>query len=258
MSILENRIYYVNSENRVAGTPSNFTYHIDIPDGSRYDSACILSMTIPRSYYLVRDGQNQVTLTLDGVANLITVPAGNYNALNFATAFIALLNAVSSNVFTMTFSSTTGKYTYGYTGSAVVVSFDLVSPSRLGHQLGFDEVSTNTFVGNSLVSQNVVDFISTSTLFLHSDLVQDQTTILQEIYSDNSLPFSNLVYNCRDPTMYSKDLSTNTSSTFYFSLTDEHNLEVDLNGHDILFTLLLYRKENLTELIKKALSIISS
>ncbi|MDR3558285.1 MAG: hypothetical protein P4L61_02010, partial [Candidatus Pacebacteria bacterium] len=176
MSILENRIYYVDSEKRIDGTSSNFTYHLDIPDGSRYDSACVLSMTIPRSYYLIRDGQNQVTLTLDGTDFVLTVPKGNYNVLNFATTFTELLNGVSTNVFTMAFNSITGKYTYTVTGTAAIIAFNLVSPSRLGHQLGFDEVSQNTFVAGSLESKNVVDFISTSTLFLHSDLVQDQST----------------------------------------------------------------------------------
>ena len=251
MSILDNRIYYVNSEYRLSGSSSNFTYALEIPNGSRFDSACVLSMTIPRSYYLIRAGQNKLTLRIDGTPYVVTVPAGNYTALNFITTLIPLLNAVSANVFTMVFNGITGKYQYSYTGSATVVEFELSDPSRLGHQMGFDEVSTSTFVANNLTSANVVDFVSTSTLFLHSDMVNDQTSILQEVYSDNSVPFSNLVYNCKFPTMYSKLIKSANSSTFSFSLQDEHDLEVDLNGHDIIFTLLLYRKENLSKTLAK-------
>jgi hypothetical protein len=252
MSILTNRIYYIDTEDRLSGTPSNFTYQLEMPANSRFDTACVLSMTIPRSYYLIREGQNRLTLTIDGVASSITIPKGNYNVLNFITTMTTLMNAISPG-FSMTFVGITGKYLYRYTGSASALSFTLENPSRLGHQMGFSEVSVSNFIDGILNSTNVVDFISTSTLFLHSDLVSDQSSILQEVYSDNSIPFSNLVYSCRDASMYSKVLSTNTTSTFRFSLTDEHDLEVDLNGHEILITLLLYRKENLTELIKKAL-----
>ena len=246
MSIMANRIYYVDTETRLSGSPSNFTYHFDIPDGARYDTACVLSMTIPRSYYLIREGQNSLTLDLEGVQHLITIPKGNYNVRNFATCLIPLLNAVSAATFAMSFNDITGKYLY--TGPAA--SFIFSDPSRIGHQMGFDEVGTYAFVNGKLDSANVVDFVSTSTLFLHSDLVEDQTSVLQEVYSDNSIPFSNLVYSCKFPGMYSKSIKSGTSSTFNFSLTDEHNLEVDLNGHQILITLLLYRKENLSKLMQ--------
>ncbi|MDR3571314.1 MAG: hypothetical protein P4L81_03900 [Candidatus Pacebacteria bacterium] len=248
MSILANRIYYIDSEKRLAGTPSNFTYHLDIPDGANYDTACVLSMTIPRSYYLIRQGQNMVTLLVDGMPNVITVPKGNYNVRTFMSTLLPLLNAVLPG-FTMTFNDITGKYNYTTTSTSVL-AFQFIDPSRLGLQMGFDEVGTFTFASKTLDSQNVVDFVSTSTLFLHSDLVEDQTSILQEVYSDNTSPYSNLVYNCRFPGMYSKAMKIGNSGTINFSLTDEHDLEVNVNGHQILFTLLLYRKENLSKLIK--------
>ena len=116
--------------------------------------------------------------------------------------------------------------------------------------MGFDQGSVNSFVAGTLVSANVLDFVSTSTLFLHSDMVEDSTSILQEIYADNTTPFSNLVYNCKFPGMYSKKMQAVNSGVFNFSLTDENNLEVNLNGHDICVTLLLYRKEDLTRLFK--------
>lgn len=252
MSILNNRIFYIDSEKRLSGTPSNFTYWLDIPDDSRFDTACVLNMTIPRSYYLIRAGQNRFTLRIGEEAYELSVRPGNYNVRNFISTLLPMLNQYAT--FTMTFDEIVGKYTYGTTSTDV--SFIFSDPSRLGHQMGFDEVSTNTFVDSSLVSANVVDFVSTSTLFLHSDLVSDRTSILQEIYSDNSVPYSNLVYSCKFPSMYSKSLQTNSSSTFTFSLQDEHDLDVDLNGHELLFTLLLYRKEDMPKLMKSIVQIL--
>ena len=245
---------YVDSEERISGTSSNFSYAIDIPDGAKYDTCCVLSMIIPRSYYLIRSGQNRAVITIDGVEYPFEVSPGNYNANNFAEALLAILNGIAPASFTIAFSTITGKYTYKYTGPATVV-FDFEDPSRLGHQMGFDEVSVNQFHQQNgtavLSSKNVVNFVSTSTLFLHSDIVNDGTDILQEVYAENSIPFSNLVYNCKVPGLYAKKLRNNTSSLFNFSLCDEHDKEVDLNGHEICVTLILYRREDLTKTFQK-------
>jgi len=258
MTARASKLIYLDSEERISGTSSNFSHLIDIPDGMKYDTCCVLSMTIPRSYYLVRSGQNKAILTLDGEDHPFEIPPGNYNADNFAEVLLTILNtAAGMPAFTITFSTVTGKYTYAYSGLGTA-SFVLRDPSRLGHQMGFDEVSENHFVVtpgmpgvSSLTSKNVVNFVSTSTLFLHSDMVDDGTDILQEVYADNSIPFSNLVYNCRVPGMYAKSLRNNTSSMFNFSLCDEHDKEVDLNGHDICITLIMYRKEDLTKTFQK-------
>jgi len=259
MSVRASHLVYLDSEERISGSASNFLYQINIPDGLKVDTCCVLSMTIPRSYYLIRSGQNKAILILGGeggaspVEHAFEIPPGNYNADNFSETLLAILNGIASPApgtppaFTITFDTITGKYTYGYSGPGAV-AFKFEDPSRLGHQMGFDEVSVNSFVATGspatmlLTSANVVNFVSTSTLFLHSDIVDDSTSILQEVYADNSVPFSNLVYNCRVPGMYSKKMKNTRSSAFSFSLCDEHDKEVDLNGHDICVTLLLYQK----------------
>lgn len=236
----ESRIYYINSEKRTSGTSSRFSYALDIPDQSSFNRCCVLQMIIPRSYYLVRVNQNMVTLRIDSTDYLISVPLGNYSATSFTSVLLTLLNAVSSNVFSMSLSYITGKFTYSYVGSATTVSFVFTAPS-LADQMGFSPISTNTFVSKTLVSVDVVDFVSTSTLFLHSDMVEDQSSVLQEVYSGDTQPFSNLTYSCQNPTMYSKVLRDTSSGVFNFSLTDKNDAEVLLNGHEILITLLLYR-----------------
>lgn len=248
MSILDSRIYYINSENRIAGTASNFTYEIRIPDNMKVDSCLVLSMTIPKSFYVVRRLLNMVTVLVDGIPNVITVPPGNYGANNFQPVLLALLKGLNVGTFAMSVNVITGKFTYTYVGSSTI-QFQFFTPSRLGHQMGFDCPSTNAFVGGTLTSTNVLDFVSTSTVFLHSDMINDSTGVLQEVYSDNTVPFSNIVYNCKYP-FYTKRMSKPTSGVFNFSITDEDNQEINLNGHDICVTLMLYRKENITGLIQ--------
>jgi hypothetical protein len=256
MAARRSKIVYLNSEDRISGTASNFTYQFDVPDGLKPDTCCVLSMIIPRSYYLVRAGYNRMNVIADSVVYPIDIEPGNYNANNFASTLLMKLNVLGLGQFNIELSSITGKYRYAYSGTAADVAFQFEDPSRLGHQTGFDEVSTNHFVGGVLFSQNVLNFISTSTLFLHSDMVDDTESVLQEIYADNTIPFSNLVYNCKVAGLYSKKMQNSNSSLFNFSLCDEHGKEVDLNGHEICVTLLLYKKEDLTRTFQKGFDVL--
>lgn len=254
MSVVRSQIFYINSENRTSGSSSNFTINLDLPDGSNFDSVVVLSMSLPLSYYLIRSPYNTLTLKEAGVSVLITVVPGNYDARTFATALSSLLNQNSPNgwFYSILLDTTLAKYTYSVIGN-LGSQPSLIFSSHLADQTGFSLHSTNPFVGGSLVSTAVLNFVSTNCLFLHSDIVEDQTSVLQEIYSNNTIPYSFIVFNCPNTDLYTKRLKTNTAGSFNFSLTDEHNIEVNLNGHEIAITLMLYKKLSMGEMLKKYL-----
>ena len=56
----QERIYYINSRNRISGTNSNFTYKIDI-NNIEPDRIAVLQANIPKSYYLIQDNANSFT-----------------------------------------------------------------------------------------------------------------------------------------------------------------------------------------------------
>ena len=251
MSIQRSQIYYISSEMRNSGRGSNFNFTIDIPEGQHFDSVVVLSMSIPLSFYLIRPPYNTMILREDSIFKTITVPEGNYDAKNFMSVFKTLLNTNSPNgrVYNISIDIQTASYNFTVSGNTSQPSF--IIGHHLGDQLGFDVNSTNDFVGNSLTSSDVINFVSTNCLYLHSDIVDDKTSILQEVYSNNTIPYSYIVYNCVNPDLYSKRLKTNTSSSFNFSLTDDHNIEIDLNGHEIAVTLMLYKKLTIGDIFKK-------
>ena len=255
MSVIRSQIYYINSSNRVSGTSSNFTYTIDIPDGSNFDSCLVLSMSIPLTYYTIRVLNNFFTLQELGSNITITIPRGNYDARTFATTLTGLLNSgINGWIYSISLDMTTAKYTYSVTGnSGNQPSF--IFTNHLVDQMGFDDNSTNTFVSDTLTSTEVLNFVSTNCLYLHSDLVDDQTSILQEVYSNNTIPYSYIIYNCLNADLYTKRLRTNASSTFNFSLTDIDKNVIDLNGEEIAVTLMLYKKLSLADMFKKYLQI---
>lgn len=259
--IMNPRLFYINSRTRLQGTDSDFTYQIDLPQSNDYDSVCMLQCMIPKSFYLIQSGYNTFTLVEGASSATITIPAGNYSNTSFQTVVKALLNAGSPHtyVYNITFPSSaieaqTGKFTYTVTGnSGSQPSF--VFTTGVYEQMGFSLNSTNTFVSNSMVSTNVLKFQVEDSLFIHSDIVgNEKDDVLQEVYLDTP-DFANITFSCPDVQAYSKRLSSKDSNSFYFRLTDENKIPIGLNGINMVFTLLVYKKDPIFKIIKKAAGI---
>lgn len=252
MSVQSSKRYYINSENRTSGTSSNFTYDIDIPDGANFDSCLVVDLSVPFTYYIVRAGHNFFSLTENGVDVVITVPRGNYDARSFADTLTGLLNSSSPNswVYTIQLDMTLAKYKYSVSGNGAIQPIFSFS-NHLADQTGFGKFSTNTFVGDELISSYVLNFAGPNCLFLHSDMVGEDTSVLQSLYPSNTIPFSFITKACPDPDLYSKRLRTNHAGVFSFSITDAENTEINLNGGEIVFELMLFRKLTIGDLFKR-------
>jgi len=252
MSVQQSRRYYINSENRIQGTSSNFTVSIDIPDGSNFDSCLVVDISVPMSYYIIRQGQNTFTLREKDVDTTITVSRGNYDARSFAEVLISLLNKASPNhwVYSMDLDFTIAKYNYTVSGNGTdQPSFILTN--HLADQTGFATYSTNLFVGNTLQSTDVLNFSGPNCVYLHSDIVDDQTSVLQCLYPSNTTPYSFITKSCSDPDLNTKKLRTTSTGIFQFSITDSENNEINLNGGEVAFELMLYKRLSIADLFRK-------
>lgn len=254
---LSQRIYYVNTLNKSGGSNHSFSYQFQIPDNEKYDRVVLLQASIPVSFYLIQDGFNTFILEEDGVQVTITIPPGNYSAKVFALIVPPLMNAASPNGWTYTMTlpnqnlvAGTGKFTYSVTGNTSQPS--LICTENVNEQLGFVENSTNTFVGNTLVSTTCINFAAETQFFIHSDIADNgDSDVLQEIYSGNTPFMSYINYQCTAPEMYSKAIHFRQSSVFHFSLTNEKNQPMNLNGVNMQLTLCLYRKDNTNEMLRE-------
>lgn len=258
---MSSRIYYVNSLQRISGTSSHFSYVIGIPAEANYDRCTVLQANIPLSYYIIQKGFSSfLVVEFDDTNVFVDIPVGNYNASSFAKVVGDCMTAASLSGYTYTLTfpnafvqANTGKFTYTVSGNGTFQPYIVMQPNSPYEQLGFDRVSDNFFVSNTLVSSNVVSFVPETNILIHSDIVntsEQDHDILQCIFNDNSTPLSNIVYHAYHPQDSSKPMRTNQSNVYWFSITDENDNELDLNGLNCVFTLLLYKRDNASDIIK--------
>lgn len=256
MGSIDKQIFYINSEQRMSGeTATDFHVKLDFDPSHKFNRVAVLACNIPYSYYLIRSGVNDTfTLTEDGVSANITITSANYSSSKFITEVLLQLNTNSPHgwVYDMTIDVSNAKFTWTVTGNGGIQPIFTIG-RHVGDHLGFDYDSSNLFSGNSLTSTNVINFVSTNSLFLHSKaLVDDKSSVLQEMYVANIVPFQYIPWSNPNWEMYSKRLkNSRQSNVFDFSLTDDEGVVIDTNGLSIYITLAFYKKDNLTDLVER-------
>jgi len=263
MSLIRSQqIIHINSKFRTGGTDDNFTYSIELNKANRYNHVSVLSISIPKSYYLIPDGENTFIVEEDGVQQTVTIPPGNYNI----TSFLYVLNNIFQhgtghlNHYTATFPDTrteaqTGKITFNHTNTQHTSNF-IFGDNHLPEVMGFERGSTNTFTilqnHSELTSVNICNFQRESTLFLHSNVADNQNDdILLEMFASGNPDLSNINFeNQGNLEEHSKLITASQNNNYTFYLTDEYGQGINLNGINMLITLCFYEKENISRLIR--------
>jgi hypothetical protein len=252
------KLFYVNSRNRTNGTDSDFTYNFDFGN-LQPTHVVLLQCNIPKSYYVVRSGQNTFTLTEENTDSVvISITPGNYNRTTFKQTVNSLLTSNSPNGYTYTITvpsgigGDSGKYTYTCVGHTLQTKFITASDNNIFELLGFDEGSTNTFVAGSLTSTNVTKLTKEDTIFIHSDLVGGHNNnVLQEIYSVENSDYSNIVFQNFATDFYEKQIISNGSNNYRFQLQNEDGEHIDINGLNWNMTLCFYLKDNTSDMFRQ-------
>lgn len=256
--ISSSRIIHINSKDRLTGSNEAFTYRFALSPDEDYTHACVLQASIPLSYYLVQATKNTFTLEENGIQTTVSIPVGNYNVNSFITVATAALNSAGNYTYSITMNNqytntNNGLFSFSVSGNAGIQP-KFIFGSYLYEQFGFNSDSTNTFSGDGLVSVNVVNFINEQTLYLYSDLVEtkqnNSTGVLQEIYSSNFVPYSCITYQCVDVSACSKKLSRTITNSFSIVLQNENTDVMNLNGRNMVLSLLLYKKDNIADLLR--------
>ena len=257
------RIVVVDSSQRYSGTSSNFSIDLNLPAYcGNFDRIALNQISLPRSWYDVATNYNTFTLK-EGVTSVtITVPVGMYNVNSLGTAVGTLLSSASPNGYTYTLtypnsatSVNTNKYTI--TCSNVVTTKQLIFTTSMYQQLGFASNSTNTFSTAPLTSTNSISISYINRVFLKTNACSTaQDNILQEILVAGQYPSTSFVYyeNINFDTN-SKEFTNPLNNAWDFSLYDRYGNIIDLNGLEMVFSLIFYKKSKTDELHMEHLKI---
>lgn len=267
MSVTNQFFVYVNSRERLAGTDENFTFAVNFPSsGYDFSHVVLLNALIPKSYYLIQGDAQENTFQLkeDNTTVNINVPIGSYLLNSFKTVISNLLttNSPNSLTYTMTYPSLagadTGKWTFTQSNPLIVSS--LIFNGHLFEPFGFLPDSINVFDGSSLTSTCVIKLQSEDRLLLHSNCVNSPNgdDVLASINSTTSINYSSINYLCPAPEYYSRSLSSKDNNVYSFCLTDESGELIELNGLNLNFTLLFYKKDPIFDQIRNFLKMIAS
>lgn len=257
----EHQIFYINSKNRINGTNSNFTYKLEIDRNILYDSVVLLDASIPKSYYTVQDGYNIFSIVENNTTTNITISPGNYTRTSFKNELEYKLNLAGlgrpSWVYTVSYQN------IGLTVDTGHLFFNVVGPileaeqptfifyDGLYEQMGFNENTTYNFVNNNLESINVINLNPEQSLYIRSDICQNENNnILDNIITSYSSSYAQINYINNIPNETTKIFNGNGNNIFRFILTDENDINIDLQGQNMIFTIMIYKKNKIFSLLQ--------
>lgn len=259
----ENQRFSINSRNRIGGTNSNFVVMLDIDPNVTYDRVVLLDASIPKSYYSVQDGYNTFTVTEGVLTRTITMTPGNYTRTSFANELIWALNTDGLGwTYSVTYQNIgitvdTGHYFFSVTGnSSVQPSFTFTD--SLYEQMGFNPNSTYHFIANQLESDNVINLNPEQTLFIKSDICQNRNTnTLDDIITSTSSSFSQINYVNYQPQETAKIFNGNGKNTFQFILVNEDDIEIDLQGQNMILSVMVFKSNDINKMLKDFLKFLT-
>lgn len=253
------KIFYLNSKNRLGGTHENMSYKLDFRD-LEPDHVMVLSANIPKSFYMIQDGYNTLTLSENGSEATITMPIGNYSRKSFKNVMQSHLNSESPNNWTYSIlipESTApddGKYTINVSGNGGVQPILIFTDNNIPELFGFESNSSNQFINNSLKSTNVIKMQREDTIQIQSDIVSEHSIgVLQEINCTNSVDFDNITFQNSGSVFYAKRLNNRNSNVFNFRITNENGQLLSLNGNNWTCTILLFKADDSNQTTKQFL-----
>lgn len=252
---MTSKIFYINSTNRLSGSHSNFSYKLELRPETEFTHVAVMQAIIPKSYYLIQEEQNTITLNENGSLSIITIPIGNYTRSSFVSIFQTTLNASGVWNYLVSIDDTTtgpetGKLLFTVTGNSDIQP-SFIFTTFLYEMLGFEQNSTISFQNNSLTSINVINMQKEASVFIRSDIVSNSgDNILQDVFTSNTSDYGNIIFQNENINYNCKKLNS-SQKVYDFYLTDENNNPINLNGRNWQITICLFNKNDLLNIIKR-------
>ena len=245
---LSKKFLYINSADRLPGG-SCHNFQVKLNNRTRQMNLCkqfyIRSVIINSTWYIVNSSNNSFTFINGNTSNNYIIPVGNYSYSQLATTIQNLLNNISSDAWTISYSSISSLFKFSTNNSS---SFGLDATSNtsiLWQLMGFKQ-QVYTSSTNTINSAYVADLSGIKYLYIKSSALGFQGG--QHEHNSTNLNDTNII--CTVPvnvnsfeTINYDNYNSNNLIIFNQQLPDiidiqstsYNNQTVDLNGNDWQF-----------------------
>lgn len=270
---------YIDSRKAYSGTPSNFVYQlpesIDLPESMAYIDVVL----VPNVFYTIREGFNDRVFLkevkpsipiyiMQELYRIAVVAPGNYNGFTLATAIQTALNANTIlSGYVVTFDTPTSKLKFdcnlGTNESFHIYPtvwmrnnanvWSAASGITLDASNLMDAGSACGLTANAIISSPgpvygdaSVNTLSHHTLFIHSNLgdmshsigPNGESDIIRRICIES--PQNEITVDRHSSPHDSVKMLRQSLRNIHFRLTDVNNDEVDLQGHNYSFSVIIH------------------
>ena len=239
--------FLLNSRNREEGTNTSFSFKLELKLGNDYNLVALTSATIPKTWNTINITNNTFVLDENGPTANIVIPTGNYNVCNFPKILSDLLNTASPNSWKYTVSypdpfiqADTGKFTYNVSENSSVQPSFIFTSTGLDEIMGFEDNSTNLFVGDTLDSQLTINMQHTRFVTIKSSIsnnfgnTDSDSAILARIPVEDIPDMGIVHYTLINVQDQAKAISNNRSNLYTFSLHDDRDRELIMDAEWML------------------------
>jgi hypothetical protein len=168
---MTSRYLLIQSGDRIQtpnSSPSSFSLRLNRPISGSFR---LRSAVVPLSYYNITASNNTLNFIDNGTARVITVTPGFYNINTLSAALQAAIQAVSPQVWTVTFSTITGRMSF-QSSAAFTLKFSIITNS-IGSSIGF-ATSDYASVANVVTAPNIATLQTLLHLRIHVTGAADQ------------------------------------------------------------------------------------
>lgn len=224
------KIFSINSEERVGGSVSNFNIKVNMPLNANFTKCSLVRCEIPKSYYLI-DSTNNVLEVYNASSVLVgnaTFDIGTYTTATLATEMQTKIQLVFAGML-VTFNSKTGKFLFD--GDGANFGLKVTSDPSLSKIIGLNYNELALSSGFELTPQNVVDLQRYDVIRIRSSIgLNNNDDILANIYPSTHPDFSVIEHETESLGGTSVSMSNANQNNFNFSLVDKDNKVINLNG----------------------------
>lgn len=229
---------FLDTNDVVNTTHNNCQFVLKGSDAS-YSKISLKKFVTLNSQYTIDSRNNRLVFIEDGVGSpvLITITSGNYDVNTLITEVETKMTSTGLNTYTMTYNTSTMKYSFATSGSSV----QFLPTSTCLYELGFTE-GVATVAADPLVSDKIVrldgaqyiDIITNIPVFTSTS--NEKTNVLQRI-PVNVPSGSLIVYESRELVYH--QLTDNLLTNLELRVCDDRGRLWQGNGQNIVYAFVM-------------------